>query len=321
MLQRILVPLDGSPFAEQSLPVAARIARASKGSLLLVQVVTKAVEYGLYPERHAIALQEELLKTEYDAAMYYLTRVTYKEELVGLDKQIEVLSGEPADRLLSLMKGHQIDMIVMCRRGQRHGQHGILGRTAHKIALHSPAPVLLVSDDHLASISVKEHRGVNALVGLDGSLLAERTLAPTASLVTALSAPAHGSLHLVQVITTSGREGKHHVPGDGNMEQVHQVTEVYFHATIERLERELINRDLSITSSIVAGSDVVRTLIDMAQHQGEGTGTNHDGRADLIAVATHGHGVVQHLMGSVAEHLLNTTTLSLFLIRPTQSLT
>jgi hypothetical protein len=87
----------------------------------------------------------------------------------------------------------------------------------------------------------------------------------------------------MQVISATGKEGKQHVPGAGKMEQVHQVTEVYFHATIERLERELIKRDLSITSSIVAGSDVARTLIDMVQHQREGMGTNHNGRADLIA--------------------------------------
>jgi nucleotide-binding universal stress UspA family protein len=317
MLQHILVPLDGSLSAEQALPVAARIARVSKGSLLLVQVVATAVQYGWYPERHAIAHQEELLKADHDAAMYYLTGVTYKEELAGLERHIEVLSGEPADRLLSLIEGHQIDVIVMCRRGQTQPQHGVLGRTAHKIARHSPVPVLLVSDDYLASVAVKEHRGVNALVGLDGSLLAERALAPTASLVTALSAPAHGSLHLVQVITTTGREGKHHVPGDGKMEQVHQVTDMYLHVTKGRLERELINGGPSITSSVVVGSDVARALIDRAEHQGKGTGTNSDGRADLIAIATHGHGAVQRrIMGSVAEHLLSTTTIPLFLIRP-----
>lgn len=39
MFRRILVPLDGSERAEQALPVAMRLARASEGSLLLVRVV------------------------------------------------------------------------------------------------------------------------------------------------------------------------------------------------------------------------------------------------------------------------------------------
>ena len=40
MFQHIVVPLDGSPRAERALPVAARIARASGGSILLLQVVS-----------------------------------------------------------------------------------------------------------------------------------------------------------------------------------------------------------------------------------------------------------------------------------------
>ena len=40
MFQQIVVPLDGSVRAEQALPVAAHIARASGGSVLLLQVVT-----------------------------------------------------------------------------------------------------------------------------------------------------------------------------------------------------------------------------------------------------------------------------------------
>lgn len=34
MFRRILVPLDGSSRAEQAIPVAARIARASRGSVV-----------------------------------------------------------------------------------------------------------------------------------------------------------------------------------------------------------------------------------------------------------------------------------------------
>jgi len=46
MFERILVPLDGSPRAEKALPVAARIARASGGSVTLLQVVSPPIDYG-----------------------------------------------------------------------------------------------------------------------------------------------------------------------------------------------------------------------------------------------------------------------------------
>ncbi len=46
MFERMLVPLDGSTHAEQALPLAARLAHASGGAILLVQVVTPPIDYG-----------------------------------------------------------------------------------------------------------------------------------------------------------------------------------------------------------------------------------------------------------------------------------
>ena len=45
MFQHILVPLDGSPRAERALPIAARIARTSGGSILLLQVVSPHLDF------------------------------------------------------------------------------------------------------------------------------------------------------------------------------------------------------------------------------------------------------------------------------------
>ena len=44
MFQRILVPLNGSSCAESALPLAAYLARATAGSLVLVRVVSIATE-------------------------------------------------------------------------------------------------------------------------------------------------------------------------------------------------------------------------------------------------------------------------------------
>ena len=45
MFQRIVVPLDGSIRAERAISVAARIARASGGSVVLLRIVSVATEY------------------------------------------------------------------------------------------------------------------------------------------------------------------------------------------------------------------------------------------------------------------------------------
>ena len=53
MFRRILVPLDGSARAEQALPLAARIARAAGGSVLLLHVVSIPLEFGPSPSHAA----------------------------------------------------------------------------------------------------------------------------------------------------------------------------------------------------------------------------------------------------------------------------
>ena len=64
MFQHILVPLDGSQRAEQAIPFAAQLARASGGSLLFLRVVDTLQEPGIYSSLAAVYLQA-MLENEY----------------------------------------------------------------------------------------------------------------------------------------------------------------------------------------------------------------------------------------------------------------
>jgi nucleotide-binding universal stress UspA family protein len=317
MFQHIMVPLDGSQQAEQALPIAARIARASKGSLLLVRVVTDTIEYGLYPDKNAIAQQEERLTIDHDAATYYLTGVTYKEELAGLDVKVEVLSGEPVERILSLVEREPIDLIIMCRHGVTDAGHWTLGRTVQKVARHCPVRVLLASTSDIVSVQLKEQRSVCALVGLDGSPVAEEALVPAANLVTALSMPAPGALCLVHVTTHKEREGKHGTQTSGRGEQIKYAGEAYVQEAADRLGSMLPDLKLSINTNVIAADDVARALVGFAEHGIEGAGTPDLGAIDMIALVTHGRsGMKRWMMGSIAERVLFSTKLPLLLVRP-----
>ncbi len=48
MFERIVVPLDGSVRAERAIPVAARIARAAGGAVVLLRVTGIPMQYGPY---------------------------------------------------------------------------------------------------------------------------------------------------------------------------------------------------------------------------------------------------------------------------------
>src|SRR5690349_22849246 len=98
MFQRILVPLDGSPRAEQAIPVAARIARAFGGSVIVLSVVPPPVSSGkfsvsaVYPKA---VLDEELAE-----ATKYLHKIAQSDELGGITTEVQTLVGAVAPRIL-----------------------------------------------------------------------------------------------------------------------------------------------------------------------------------------------------------------------------
>jgi nucleotide-binding universal stress UspA family protein len=136
MFQRILVPLDGSKQAEQALPVAACLARAATGKVVLAHVVLapRAFRYS------------ELAETEVEDARAYLRGLSQSEELAGVQTSVAVSVAitRPASVLLSLIETHQIDLVVMSSHGYTGFKRLVLGSVAEKIAHHSPVPVLLL---------------------------------------------------------------------------------------------------------------------------------------------------------------------------------
>ncbi len=93
-------------------------------------------------------------------------------------------------------------------------------------------------DAALASTPAGAARPIQALIGLDGSALAEEVLAPVAHLVTALSVPAHGALHLLQVRRMPAVDSRLRYQvflSSGSVKQAQQAAEAYLKAVADRL--------------------------------------------------------------------------------------
>ena len=61
-----------------------------------------------------------------------------------------------------------------------------------------------------------------------------------------------------------------------------------------------------VVETVVASGEPAQTIIEQA----------HEQRADLIAMATHGHGVVSRLLlGSVADHVRHNTSVPLLFVK------
>src|SRR5579859_843674 len=99
MFKRILVPLDGSQRAEQAIAVAARLAKASGASLLLLKIINSLTSFGLHSAGSALSLQKGLEKSLIDATAY-LSKLAHTLELEEIETRIAVFSGQPAPLIL-----------------------------------------------------------------------------------------------------------------------------------------------------------------------------------------------------------------------------
>jgi nucleotide-binding universal stress UspA family protein len=115
MFKRILVPLDGSLRAERAIPVAARIANDSDGTVVLLQVVGLPVSYSTYLYGSYMAqtpvFTEELLDAELAKAKFYLAGVLQSDHLLGIKVETQALVGEAAEIMLDVVREQNIDMI------------------------------------------------------------------------------------------------------------------------------------------------------------------------------------------------------------------
>ena len=331
MFKRIIVPLDGSNRAEQAIPVAARIARASKGSIILLQVVTVPFEIGSQVVPLS-GFSSTTLENDINTATHYLAAIARRDELDGIGLKMKVLTGSAAQKIQDVGEDEQADLIVMCSHGDTGIKRFMLGSVAQKVARHSTVPVFVLRQDGSVPVSsypdhLRPLRAVMAVVALDGSALAEDALLPAASLVMALAAPARGSLQLTRVVKLpikvrlSDEQGKHNYPESTELRTAKQAirdAKTYLGNLIDHLHNgSLKDADITLAWSVATGHDVGETLLKVAE-TGEGVeGTSVFGGCDFIVMATHGRsGLERWMLGSVTEHILGATRLPMLIVRP-----
>lgn len=321
MFQHILVPLDGSPRAEQALPIAARIARFTGGSLLLVQVVMvrPPLDYnGGWSQSPVPLVNQRVIDEEMGSATTYLQSLATSPRLAGIEIKTEVLFGLPVQHLLALAGTPEIDLIVLCSHGRTGFMRWMLGSVAHALVHQCMQPVLVLRQGETpSSLAPIDSAGPRrTLVPLDGSPLAEAAIRPAAYVTAALAGSGQGALHLSQVVKifpTTAEEGF----GSSLNKEALQRARTYLSQTEERLSPEEKDLHLSLTHSVELAPDVASTLLTLAEVGKTSEDTRESNPCDLIALSTHGReGLERWVMGSVTERLLNTTKLPILIVRP-----
>src|SRR5215467_13605955 len=119
MYRSILVPLDGSPFGEHSLPYALSIARRTGATLQLLNVLTPiATLYAEAPIFVDDQLEQRLRDRQVESQQKYLDQVARRIEAASPIKVVKLVDdGEIASTIRAQAVRHKSDLIVMTTHG------------------------------------------------------------------------------------------------------------------------------------------------------------------------------------------------------------
>lgn len=176
MFRRILVPLDGSRFAEQALEPALHLAQQAQGIVDLLRVPVYG-DSGI-PDVSEYDLQwaETNSYVAHDQAADYLRDVKRSRALSGVSLRTAVVEGDRCSAIVDMAAANHSDLIVMASHARTGLARLILGSVANGVLRQTPCPLLIVRDAAPPA---------HMLVALDGSPLAEQGLGPALDLARA----------------------------------------------------------------------------------------------------------------------------------------
>ena len=298
MIERILVPLDGTIFAEHALPYAISLAKHSGAALSLTMVEVPPPM--AFPD---LSFLEPLTEAE----VGYLDSVADRVREAGIaDVSPQVIKGNVPEALEEHRRKIGADLTVMATHGRGPMARSWLGSVADHFARSTAAPVLMVRPDHandeveltgLPSVS-------EILVTLDGSALSESALEPALELARLYGARAT----LVRLVEYPNRTESVYLPDA--VEAIEERLEESRAAAHDELER-------IATRLRTDGGSPVDLETRVVVHAAEGIlDVAGEREADLIAIASHGRGGLRRLvLGSVADKVLRGSPIPVLIVR------
>lgn len=144
MYKRIVVPLDGSEFAEQALPHAEYLAKVSGATLHLVRVLEPPSAVRSHGVGAPVNVYGDVIAAQREEVTQYLDEVRGRVEGDGLAVQVMPLEGNAATALLDYVRQAEIDLVVMTSRGRSGPTRWAMGSVADRVLQGGATAVLLV---------------------------------------------------------------------------------------------------------------------------------------------------------------------------------
>jgi nucleotide-binding universal stress UspA family protein len=303
--QTILVPLDGSPLAEQIIPLALAIACAARSKIRLVLVHQSPLP-PVDPHSAQLYVSIDLAMRKGEREYLNTLRARLRKSS-GLQISAVTIDGPPGPTLVKYVQDIGADLVAMTTHG-RGGLRGVwLGSVADHLIRSLKIPVIVVRDREGTGTLPEPPKIKEILVPLDGSPLAEAALAPASAIADLFGA----ELLLVQVVWPISAGNLLPVPfPSGYDTELIGIQRKEAQEHLDGLVNDLQERGVSVRATVVVGHNVAEALLELA----------HPQRIDLVTMATHGRGGVQRLLlGSVADKLIRGAGPPVLVVRPGKS--
>ena len=290
--KHILVPLDGSEFAEQALPAAEALCIAYESRLTLLTVkqkesFLKSIHFSLTFKGRRLSINGE--------RETYLQKIENSLKAKGVEVDHTIRTGEVAESINGLVKEIGVDMVVISSHGRSGVSRLLLGSVANQVLQQATCPIMVVHPIEGVTPAVPKFKKL--LVTLDGSEFAERVLPYVKasvifeSVVLLISVPQVPEAEMYGAVVNEIQELREHAETEAKE---------YLEGVSTNLQKAGVN-----TTVIVTGSRPAQTIVSVAQKE----------KVDVIMMATHGRGGMDSLVvGSVAERIVQNTCCPVFLV-------
>ncbi|HEU5432998.1 MAG TPA: universal stress protein [Thermomicrobiales bacterium] len=303
MVERILVPLDGSSEAEEAIPYATALLPDGREAALL-RVVPDV-------ESPWTGLRETLAPppvgaddSELVAARAALDAVPARFPEARVHWTAEVVRGDPAETIVRFAQSLGADLIVMTTHGRDAVGRVLFGSVADRVARSSAVPVLLarpgVPGAPPAAMTFRR-----IVAPLDGSEVAETALPVAADLARTLRVP----IRLMRVVDPSMTVARLAGIGYPGAPISAELCQQALNDVREDARQSLAAAAARLTAE---GLQATWTVTDGSPYFAIADATEP---GDLLVLSSHGRsGVLRWALGSVAEKLVRTAPAPVVLV-------
>jgi len=292
VIDKVVIPLDGSVTAEIALPYGEEFIGRRKDAELILLFVKEPQDYR--SENIIQAYLDSLVKKSGKAAM------AYAEGSVQPNFKIttKILTGQPAEQILNFVENLEGGRIIMASHGQSGvGTRWTLGSVADKVSRATTKPITMIRADREKPAIHPKGILHTILVPLDGSKRAEITLPYVKETALLLKAEVV-LLQVLQIQLVTYKMIPVPVP-----EETKKAAREYLEGLVEEFKKDGINARFEIWET---RGDVAGEIVEYTEKK----------LVDLVVMSTHGHtGPSRWIMGSVSNKVLRQGNAPLMLIR------